>query len=58
MAGIVDVKKYENFFKMFMDELEMRNYLHILKESYELKMISEEEYKSELGKYLESYRKR
>lgn len=58
MPGIVDIKKYENFFKMFMDELEMRNYLHILKESYELKMISEEEYKSELEKYLESYRKR
>lgn len=54
MMGI-DIRKYEGFFKSFMDELEMGNYISILKEAHIMGLISDDEYKEKLTKFIKSY---
>lgn len=54
---MVDVKKYEGFYKAFMDELEMRNYIELLKMAKEAGLISEEKYNSTIIKYIRTYEK-
>ena len=54
---MVDVKKYEGFFKSFMDEIEMHNYLELLKMAKEANLISEEKYNSTIIKYIRTYEK-
>ena len=54
---MVDVKKYEGFYKAFMDEIEMRNYLELLKMAKEANLITLEKYNSTIIKYLRTYEK-
>ena len=52
---MIDTKKYDSAIKSVIDELEMMNYLKLLKEAYEAKLISEDDYKSKIMNYLKTY---
>lgn len=56
--NVVEINKAWSLAKTIVDELEMRNYLELLKQSNREGLISKDEYHKKLVDYMKLYEKR